>query len=62
MTARGSLELTDPADDVQPAFSPDGKQIVFVSTRESTTHVIYENFGVPPTGRSEEHTSELQSP
>jgi Tol biopolymer transport system component len=39
-----------PADDVQPAFSPDGKQIAFVSTRESTTHLTYENFGVPPTG------------
>ena len=39
-----------PADDVQPAFSPDGKQIAFVSTRGSTTHLVYENFGVPPTG------------
>lgn len=39
-----------PSDDVQPAFSPDGKQIAFVSTRESTTHLTYENFGVPPTG------------
>jgi len=39
-----------PADDVQPAFAPDGKQIAFVSTRESTTHLTYENFGVPPTG------------
>jgi Tol biopolymer transport system component/predicted Ser/Thr protein kinase len=39
-----------PADDVQPAFSPDGKQIAFVSTRESSTHLTYENFGVPPTG------------
>jgi Tol biopolymer transport system component len=40
----------NPADDVQPAFSPDGKQIAFVSTREGTTHLTYENFGVPPTG------------
>ena len=40
----------NPADDVQPAFSPDGKQIAFVSTREGTTHLAYENFGVPPTG------------
>jgi Tol biopolymer transport system component len=39
-----------PADDVQPAFSPDGKQVAFVSTRASTTHLTYENFGVPPTG------------
>jgi serine/threonine protein kinase len=39
-----------PADDVQPAFSPDRKQIAFVSTREGTTHLTYENFGVPPTG------------
>jgi eukaryotic-like serine/threonine-protein kinase len=40
----------NPADDVQPAFSPDGKQIAFVSTRESKTPVVYENFGVSPTG------------
>jgi serine/threonine protein kinase len=39
-----------PADDVQPAFSPDGKQIAFVSTRESRMPLVYENFGVPPTG------------
>jgi Tol biopolymer transport system component/predicted Ser/Thr protein kinase len=39
-----------PADDVQPAFSPDGKRIAFVSTRESETPLVYENFGVPPTG------------
>jgi Tol biopolymer transport system component len=40
----------NPADDAQPAFSPDGKQIAFVSTRESRTPLVYENFGVPPTG------------
>jgi Tol biopolymer transport system component len=29
------------ADDVQPAFSPDGKQIAFVSTRASSSNLLY---------------------
>jgi Tol biopolymer transport system component len=29
------------ADDVQPAFSPDGKQIAFVSTRSSSSSLLY---------------------
>ena len=32
--------MTIPMDDVQPAFSPDGTSIVFVSTRSSATGLI----------------------
>jgi eukaryotic-like serine/threonine-protein kinase len=38
------------ADDVQPAFSPDGTQIAFVSTRSSSSELIYRNANQPLTG------------
>src|SRR5262249_2501354 len=38
------------ADDVQPAFSPDGTQIAFVSTRESSSQLIYRNSAFPLLG------------
>jgi Tol biopolymer transport system component len=38
------------ADDVQPAFSPDGTQIAFVSTRESTSQLIYRHASNPLQG------------
>ena len=38
------------ADDVQPAFSPDGTQIAFVSTRSSTSQLIYRNANFPLMG------------
>jgi Tol biopolymer transport system component len=45
------LNLTqNDADDVQPAFSPDGTQIAFVSNRQSTSQLIYRNANCPMTG------------
>jgi Tol biopolymer transport system component/predicted Ser/Thr protein kinase len=38
------------ADDVQPAFSPDGTQIAFVSTRSSSSQLIYRHANFPLTG------------
>lgn len=38
------------ADDVQPAFSPDGTQIAFVSTRQSSSQLIYRNANFPLLG------------
>src|SRR4029079_19475045 len=38
------------ADDVQPAFSPDGTQIAFVSTRSSSSHLVYRNANFPLLG------------
>src|SRR5258708_23816695 len=43
-----------PYGDDQPSWSPDGSHIAFTSTRDSSI----DNW----TERSEEHTSELQSP
>lgn len=38
------------ADDVQPSFSPDGTQIAFVSTRESSSQLIYRHASFPLQG------------
>ncbi len=40
----------NPADDVQPSFSPDGKQIAFVSTRGSKTGLHYPGPDAPLVG------------
>src|SRR5262249_16513881 len=45
------INLTNnPADDIQPAFSPDGKQIAFISSRLSEGRIHYPFSGVEMIG------------
>src|SRR5437867_7177553 len=54
-----------PAFDSQPRYSPNGKQIVFLSDRSGSENIWVcdaDGANARPVTRSEEHTSELQSP
>src|SRR2546426_4713764 len=48
--------VDDTASATEPAFSPDGSRIAFTSTRDGQPEIYVMD------ARSEEHTSELQSP
>src|SRR3989454_6179893 len=55
ITGSDAIQLTqEPADNSQASVSPDGETIAFVSSRDGSDDIWLM--------RSEEHTSELQSP